>query len=78
MPKQHMVIVGGGFAGVTLARRLERILPDSCDIYLLSKTNVVTYNPLLPEVVGASVLPRSRSRTASQNTEADTNSYGHR
>lgn len=57
MSKQNVVIVGGGFAGVTLARRPERTLPKSWDIFLLSKTNLVTYSPLLPEVVGASVLP---------------------
>lgn len=55
--KKNLVIVGGGFAGVTLARKLEGILPQDWDIFLLSKTNFITYNPLLPEVIGASVLP---------------------
>ena len=54
---KKMVIVGGGFAGVTLALNLERKLSPEWDIYLLSKTNFITYNPLLPEVIGASVLP---------------------
>ncbi|MEM0911049.1 MAG: NAD(P)/FAD-dependent oxidoreductase [Pseudomonadota bacterium] len=55
--KKNMVIIGGGFAGTVLARKLERKLPPEWRIYLLSKTNFVTFNPLLPEVVGASVLP---------------------
>lgn len=54
---QKVVIVGGGFAGTSLARRLERVLPDEARIELLSQENYVTYNPLLPEVVGASLLP---------------------
>ena len=55
--KKNFVIIGGGFAGTTLAASLEKQLPPEWEIYLLSKTNFVTYNPLLPEVVGASVLP---------------------
>ena len=54
---RNVVIIGGGFAGVTLARALERRLPAGWDIFLLSKTNLITFNPLLPEVVGASVAP---------------------
>jgi NADH dehydrogenase len=52
-----LVIVGGGFAGARLAERLERTLPDEWQILLLSRDNFITYNPLLPEVVGASLLP---------------------
>ena len=54
---KNLVIIGGGFAGVELARRLEKQLPSDWEIYLLSKTNFITYNPLLPEVIGASILP---------------------
>jgi NADH dehydrogenase len=52
----RIVIIGGGFAGATAARALERRLPTA-DIHLVSAENHLTYNPLLPEVVGASVLP---------------------
>ncbi len=52
----RILIIGGGFAGTSAARTLERRLP-SADIRLLSTENHLTYNPLLPEVVGASVLP---------------------
>jgi NADH dehydrogenase len=57
MSKKNMVVIGGGFAGATLTRKLEKLLPDDWEIYLLSKTNFITYNPLLAEVVGASILP---------------------
>jgi len=52
----RIVIIGGGFAGATAAQALERRLRKA-DIHLLSGENHLTYNPLLPEVVGASVLP---------------------
>ncbi len=54
---KNMIIVGGGFAGVALAKALESRMPSEWQIYLLSQDNFITYNPLLPEVVGASLLP---------------------
>jgi len=52
-----IVILGGGFAGATLASRLEDQLPSDVRIALVSSDNYVTFSPLLPEVVGASILP---------------------
>lgn len=57
METRTIAIVGGGFAGATVARSLERKLPAGWQIVLLSRENFITYNPLLPEVVGASLLP---------------------
>ncbi len=57
MTKSNLVILGGGFAGTTLARRLERRRPEDWQLILLSQENCITYNPLLAEVVGASMLP---------------------
>lgn len=54
---RHIVIVGGGFAGVTLAQRLERKLPGQHRLTLISEENHIVYSPLLAEVVGASILP---------------------
>lgn len=54
---RRVVVIGGGFAGTRIARRLERTLPDSWEIFLLSPSNVITYSPLLPEVVGGALLP---------------------
>jgi NADH dehydrogenase len=54
---KSLVVLGGGFGGVTATKRLERTLPPDWQITLLSLNNYITYQPLLPEVVGASVLP---------------------
>jgi NADH dehydrogenase len=57
MDTKTVVIIGGGFAGARLARSLERRLSSEWSIALLSRDNFITFNPLLPEVVGASLLP---------------------
>lgn len=57
MASSHIVILGGGFAGTTLAQRLERRLPEGCQVTLLSQENYITYHPLLAEVVGATIMP---------------------
>ncbi len=57
MAGKKIVILGGGFAGATLAAALEKRLPDDCSVTIVSKENHITYNPLLAEVVGASILP---------------------
>jgi NADH:ubiquinone reductase (H+-translocating) len=57
MTTKNIVIIGGGFAGARLAQRLEGRLPAEWRVTLLSRENFITYSPLLPEVVGASLLP---------------------
>jgi NADH dehydrogenase len=57
MTTKDLVIIGGGFAGARLAQRLDGRLPPDWRVTLLSRENFITYNPLLPEVVGASLLP---------------------
>jgi NADH dehydrogenase len=54
---KRVVIVGGGFAGVTLAQNLERLLPPSTEIVVLSAENHLVFTPMLPEVVGRTVSP---------------------
>ena len=54
---RNLVIIGGGFAGITLAEQLEHRLPPGWKLTLVSQENFITYNPLLPEVVGASIMP---------------------
>ena len=57
MSDRNLVIVGGGFAGTKLAQCIEHRLPPDWRTTLISQENFITYNPLLPEVVGASILP---------------------
>jgi NADH:ubiquinone reductase (H+-translocating) len=46
-----IVIAGGGFAGVAVARRLERRLRrDEGELVLLSRENYTLFTPMLPEV----------------------------
>lgn len=52
-----VVIVGGGFAGVAVARQLHPRLPDGWEIVLFSRENHFVFTPLLAEVVGAAVNP---------------------
>ena len=54
---KNVVVVGGGFAGTTVARALERALPADHRLVLVSEESYATFNPLLAEVVGAAVFP---------------------
>lgn len=54
---RNLIIVGGGFAGMRTARELEHTLPPDWTLTVISQENFITFNPLLPEVVGASLLP---------------------
>jgi len=54
---RSIVIVGGGFAGTTLARTLSRCLSSGWTLTLISEESYTTFNPMLPEAVGASVFP---------------------
>jgi NADH:ubiquinone reductase (H+-translocating) len=53
----RILIVGGGFAGVTLAQRLEHLLPAQTEIVVLSAVNHLVFTPMLPEVVGRTISP---------------------
>lgn len=54
---KNLLIIGGGFAGIRTAQALEHTLPPDWTLTLISQENFITFNPLLPEVVGASILP---------------------
>ncbi|MGH8285007.1 MAG: NAD(P)/FAD-dependent oxidoreductase [Steroidobacteraceae bacterium] len=54
---KNLMIIGGGFAGIKTAQVLEHTLPPDWTLTLVSQENFITFNPLLPEVVGASILP---------------------
>ena len=52
-----IMVIGGGFAGVRVARDfLRKPIPD-CEVLLISEESYTTYNPMLPEAVGAAVFP---------------------
>ena len=55
MSEGRVVIVGGGFGGVTLAQYLERKVPS--EIVLISSENHFVFTPMLAEVVGRSISP---------------------
>jgi NADH dehydrogenase len=57
LPPDPIVICGGGFAGVKVAQRLERSLPPSHEIIVISDTNHLVFTPMLPEVVGRTISP---------------------
>jgi NADH dehydrogenase len=47
----RILILGGGFAGLASARKLERLLhPDEASVTLVSRENFSLFTPMLPEV----------------------------
>ena len=52
--KRHVVIVGGGFAGINAAKNLKR---SNVDITLIDKTNHHLFQPLLYQVATAALSP---------------------
>jgi NADH dehydrogenase len=54
---KHIVIVGGGFAGVYAAKHLQRRLPAGWSLTLFSQENHFIFTPLLGDVVGSSINP---------------------
>lgn len=49
-----VLILGGGFAGVSVARKLERS-KAALDIVLVDRKNTTLFTPLLPEIAGGDV-----------------------
>ncbi|MDP9385412.1 MAG: NAD(P)/FAD-dependent oxidoreductase [Actinomycetota bacterium] len=55
----EVLILGGGFAGLTAARRLERELPpQAARVTLVNDVNFMLYTPLLPGAAGGTLEPR--------------------
>src|SRR5260370_34508318 len=60
---KRIVILGGGFAGMKTAERLEEQLRanPSASITLVSDTNAILFPPMLAEVAGITLEPRQLS-----------------
>jgi NADH dehydrogenase len=58
-PRKHIVIVGGGFAGMQTAQALEKALETNvaAEITVISETNALLFTPMLAEVAGGSLEP---------------------
>ncbi len=55
----NVVIAGGGFAGASAARELERLLPkQSARLVLVNDVNFLLYTPFLPEAAAGTLEPR--------------------
>jgi NADH dehydrogenase len=54
---RSIVVIGGGFAGTAVVRRLAGRLPADAMLTLVSEESYTTFNPMLPEAVGASIFP---------------------
>lgn len=58
MAKKQVLIIGGGFAGVKCAKTLRaQLTREEADIVLFNCENYMVFQPLLAEVVGASISP---------------------
>jgi NADH:ubiquinone reductase (H+-translocating) len=55
MEAARIVIVGGGFAGVTLAEQLDGRVPSGVEVAVISSENHMVFTPMLAEVVGRSL-----------------------
>src|SRR3954466_8916197 len=55
----NIVIAGGGFAGMSAARKLERLIPrQAARLVLVNDVNFQLYTPFLPEAAAGTLEPR--------------------
>jgi NADH dehydrogenase len=58
MVRKQILIIGGGFSGVKCAKTLRaRLSREEADVVLFNCENYMVFQPLLAEVVGASISP---------------------
>jgi len=55
MEKTRVIIVGGGFGGVTLAEHLNRLVARDVEVVVISSENHMVFTPMLAEVAGRSL-----------------------
>jgi NADH:ubiquinone reductase (H+-translocating) len=73
-PPKHILILGGGFGGMTTAQNLERVFgaDPSVRFTLISENNALLFTPMLSEVAGSSLEPTHISsplRTSLKRTQ---------
>jgi len=56
--RERIVVVGGGFAGASAARRLEKLVPEA-EVRLVCPDDYMLYLPLLPQVAAGVLPPRA-------------------
>ena len=59
-PKRRVVVLGGGFGGMSTAQRLERLFArdPSLEITLVSQSNYLLFTPMLAEVASSGLEPQ--------------------
>jgi NADH:ubiquinone reductase (H+-translocating) len=58
-PSKHIVILGGGFAGIEVLKSLQKQLSsNNIEITLVSKNNFLLFTPMLPEVASGMIETR--------------------
>jgi NADH:ubiquinone reductase (H+-translocating) len=55
MGEARIIVVGGGFAGVTLAEQLSRHVAREVQVAVISSENHMVFTPMLAEVAGRSL-----------------------
>jgi len=60
LSKKHIVILGGGFAGIEVLKRVQRKFrnDENVDITLVSRDNFLLFTPMLPEVTSGMIETR--------------------
>src|SRR5215471_5538808 len=60
LSKKHIVILGGGFAGIEVLKRVRRKFrnDENVDITLVSRDNFLLFTPMLPEVTSGMIETR--------------------
>ena len=74
MNENVIIVIGGGFAGVRVTRDLLRRRLPGTEVLLISEESYTTYNPMLPEAVGAAIFPEHV--VAPLRQVADINKHG--
>jgi NADH dehydrogenase len=55
MEKKKVLVLGGGFGGVFVAKHLEKLGRDKVEVELVNGNNYFVFQPLLPEVAASSI-----------------------